>query len=377
MSVIATLAVFGVGYLARPIGGIFFGRMGDRLGRRPTLLVTIGMMGFSTFGLGLLPTYAVIGIFAPLLLLVLRLCQGFAAGGEVIGAATYANESSTPGRRGLYSAATPAGAVLGIALAPILIGTCTALVGVEQMAVWGWRLPFLAALFLTIGVLFFRLRIEDSPEYLTLVREKKLAAAPLREAFKSHKLSIVLVIVLATSTFYMGYAFNIYMPVYFTTVVGLSKTVVPWLVSIVMLISVPFVILGGLAVDRFGRKAVLTALLMANAVVVYPLMSVLGNSRSSVFAVGLAYLVLLILTNSATPAAYEAFSDLFPARVRYTAAAIGFNIGNVIGGGFGPYASAQLVGSTGDTRAPAYLVAAASVLGILAILVAPRRRLVH
>jgi len=218
-AILTSLLVFGVGFVARPLGGIVFGRIGDRRGRRFTLLFTVGLMGFATVLIGVIPGYASIGVWAPVLLVVARLAQGLSAGGEVIGAATYVIESSTPGRRGLFSSATPLGAVLGTALAPAVVGLCTVVLGAGTMAAWGWRVPFLISLPLTIGCLLFRLRIEESPEFADLVRHEDRAVAPVKEAIRGYWRQVILAGVLALVILFAGYTFNAYLPIYMTTVV--------------------------------------------------------------------------------------------------------------------------------------------------------------
>ncbi|MEU6701903.1 MFS transporter [Pseudonocardia sp. NPDC046786] len=372
-AVIASLAVFAVGFLSRPLGGIVFGRMGDRHGRRFTLLVTVVLMGVSTGALGLIPGYATIGIWAPILLVVVRLLQGFSAGGEVIGAATYVVESSTPGRRGLFASATPLGAVLGVAMAPVVVGVFTVALGSEAMAAGGWRFAFLVALPLTALCLYFRLRIEDSPEYLDLVERREVAHAPVREALQRHWRGVVAVMLLALSIFFVGYTLTAYMPVFLASTVGIAPATVNWLSAVVLLLAAPAVLLGGFSVDRYGRRAVMVAAFAVTCVVAFPAMTLMTGAGNSAFTVGLAYWVLLFSAYAAMPAAYKSFSDLFPTRIRYTAAAIGFNVGNVIGGGFGPYFTAQVTEWTGDSRSPALLLGLAAVIGIGTMLVITRK----
>lgn len=373
-AVIASFAVFAVGFLSRPLGGLVFGRMGDRHGRRFTLLVTVALMGLSTGALGLIPGHDAIGVWAPVLLVLVRLLQGFSAGGEVIGAATYVVESSTPGRRGLFASATPLGAVLGVALAPIVVGVFTAVLGSEAMAAGGWRFPFLVALPLTAICLFFRLRIEDSPEYLALVEKHDIAHAPVREALRYHWRGVVAVALLAVSIFFLGYTLTAYMPAFLTSTVGIASTTVNWLSATVLLLAAPAVLIGGFAVDRFGRRAVMVTAFGVTCVVVYPAMTLMTGAGNSAVTVAIAYWVLLFSAYIAMPAAYKSFSDLFPTRIRYTAAAIGFNVGNVIGGGFGPYFAAQLTEQTGDPRSPALLLGLAAVIGIGTMLVITRKK---
>lgn len=373
VSVLATLGVYAVGFVARPLGGILFGRMGDVRGRQVTLVATIMLMGCATLVLGLVPTYETIGIVAPALVLLARIAQGIAAGGEVIGAATYALESSTPGRRGLYSSMTPLGSILGLAVAPVVIGLTTLAVGSEDMATWGWRIPFFVAFILTIGVLAFRLRIEDSIEFQKLEKAGAISKTPLREAWRNHKLTILLTVVMGTGTLYIVYAIPVYLPVYFTTATELSRASVPWITAAVMLASAPMVVIGGLCADRFGRTHFLVIMLLVLGGIGYPLFAVLSSGSVGVVQIALVYLFAMILTNLALAATYQAFSDVFPPRIRYTAAAIGYNVGNMIGAGFGPLVSTALIESTGNVRAPGFLLLGGAVLGIVGLLAVTRR----
>ncbi len=372
VSMLATLGVYAVGFAARPLGGIIFGRMGDRQGRRATLVATLVLMGAATLALGLVPTYATIGILAPIVVLCARVAQGIAAGGEVIGAATYALESSTPGRRGFYSSMTPFGSILGLVVAPVVIGLTTFAVGNEAMAVWGWRIPFIVAFVLTFGVLAFRLRIEDSVEFEELKQNNGVSKMPLREAWRDHKATIFLTIVMGAGTLYIVYAIPVYLPVYFGTATNLSQASIPWITATVMFVSAPFVVVGGIAADRFGRQSMLITMLLILGAIGYPLFVLLSSDTIGAVQLTLVYLVAMILSNLALAAAYQSFSDVFPARIRYTAAAIGYNMGNMIGAGLGPLLSSYLIETTGNVRSPGFLFALGAVLGIVGLVAVTR-----
>lgn len=146
---LATLAVFGVAYVARPFGGIFFGTLGDKVGRKSALVLSVILMGVASSVLGLLPTYAAVGVLAPILLVLVRLVQGFSAGGEIGGSATYIAESAPPNRRGMFGSFTPIGSTLGFSVAAAVVGMTTLIVGADNMAAWGWRIPFLISILLT------------------------------------------------------------------------------------------------------------------------------------------------------------------------------------------------------------------------------------
>lgn len=368
VSVVATLGVYGVGFLARPLGGLFFGRMGDRAGRRRTLVVTLALMGLATLSLGLIPTYETIGVFAPVLVILARILQGFAAGGEVMGAATYALESSSPGRRGLYSSLTPFGSYIGLFMATAVIGITNIIVGSAAMAAWGWRIPFFVGFVLTIALLMFRLRVEDSAEFTVLKKNNMIAKTPLRDTWRDHKLTILLTVLMGSGILYAAYSINTYVPVYLTTVTGLSRSEVPWMTAVVFLLASPAAIMGGLLADRFGRVRVLTIGLIAFGLSGIPVFAILADASFGIIGIGAVFFVAVVLGALLIAPAYQTFADIFPTRIRFTAAAIGFNLANMIGAGFGPLLSAEVIRSTGSPQAPGWMLLVAVAVGIAGLL---------
>ncbi|MFF3569284.1 MFS transporter [Nocardia jiangxiensis] len=369
VSVIATLGVYGAGFVARPIGGIVFGRIGDRIGRRTTLIITLTVMGLSTLSLGLIPTYGTIGVLAPILVVLARLAQGFGAGGEVMGAATYALESSSPGRRGLYSSMTPWGSYFGLGLATVLIGLTNAVVGHDAMADWGWRIPFIAAFVFTGFLLLFRLRLEDSGEFRALERENSRSRMPLREVVRDHGSIVILTIFMGTGILFVSYTINTYVPVYLTTVTGLSSATTPWMVAIVMVLGGMFTPLGGMLADRFGRAPVIVTMLIIFCCLSMPLFAILSDKSAGIFEIGVVFFCATAAGALLIGPVYQAFADIYPVRIRYTAAALGFNIANMLGAGFGPLLSAEVIRSTGDPSAPGWMMSVASVAGGVGLLV--------
>ena len=374
VAILASLMVFAAGFVARPLGGIFFGRMGDRRGRRRTLVVTVAGMGASTCAMGLLPTHAQVGVVAPILLVVVRLVQGFCAGGEIMGAATYVAESGSARRHGLFSSAAPVGAAAGIAFAPAVVGLAAVLLPGTTIGEWGWRIPLLLSLPMTIATLLYRLRLEDSPVFQQLAAREELPNAPFRETLRLHWRAVLRVAALAISINLAGYTLNTYIPLYLQTVVKLPAGSVYWLAAITLTLALPATVLSGYAIDRFGRNRVMVSSLAACAVLAYPAMVVMGNAASTVVAVGALYWLLLCAVQAASTPAYVAFVGLFPARVRYTGAAIGYNVGTIAGGGFAPYAAAQLTTVTGNSQSPALLIGGAALIGILTIVTSPSTR---
>lgn len=366
-SVLASFGVFAVGYIARPFGGLFFGHFGDRHGRRSALLVTVVGMGGSTTVMGLLPTYAQVGVAAPILLVLVRMVQGFSTGGETSGAATLVAESNTR-RHGLRQAAVPSGASLGSAAAPAVVGATTAIVGHETMAAWGWRLPLVFSAVLTVALVIYRLKIDESREFTSLVREHNLAGGPLVDVLRLHWPRVVGVALLALATGVPQAILLSYMNVYLIRNSGLSASSVYWASAIAIALSIGGYFLGGHLVDRWGPGVALTTGLLGLAVCVYPAMAaMIGNG--SVLVVTVLYTVILVFTATATTPVWAVATRAFPTALRFSGVATGTNVGSTLGQGFGPVLATALASGTGLAQAPAILIVCMAVVGIVVGLV--------
>ena len=369
--VLASLLVLGAGFLTRPLGGLFFGRIGDRRGRRYALVLTITMMGAATFAIGVLPTFQQWGVLAPTLLVAARLVQGFSAGGELMGSATFVAEHSSPRNRGLFNSVTPLGFALGAVLAPAVVGLTASVVAAEQMAAWGWRIPLLLSLPFAIVCLLFRLWIDDSPAFRRVAERQQIPTAPVREMVRSHWPALLRVIAIAIVASLIGNVVGGYLPVFMQRDAGFTPGTTALTAAVAATLGLPFLLLTGLVVDRIGRRAAMVTLLVYSAVIVFPALLVIKASAGVIAVVVLAQLSLSIAGGATSVPAYSVYTGLFPARVRYTGAAVGFGIGTAIGGGFGPYLAGLLAAATGNPYAPALLVAAGAVLGIAVITTAP------
>ncbi|MCX0272804.1 MFS transporter [Nocardia zapadnayensis] len=372
VATLGALLVFASAYLVRPLGGIAFGWIGDRAGRRTALTATVLLMGFASVVIGLLPTYASIGIFAPILLVLLRLLQGFSAGGELVGALTLVAESATPRRRGLMSSLTPAGSSLGFALATGVVGATAFFVGQDAMEAWGWRIPFLLCLPLTVICLLVRVGLDESPEFERVDRQTTEGRRPVREVLRDHKAALVVVTVLAFALNTTGYVGLTYVAGFLRDVHGFSTAMASTLSAIVIAVScVVGMPLGGILTDRFGRRAVCICATATMAVLALP-MFLLMQSTSDTLTIGGAYLVIMVLNGIQTVAGFSLYTSIFPTRVRYTGTAIGHNLGLIVGGGFTPYIAAQLVLWSGQPVAPALWMIAGSIVGIIAVAASAR-----
>nr|WP_235026567.1 MFS transporter [Dietzia lutea] len=365
-SILSTLAVFGVAYVARPIGGIFFGRLGDRVGRRTALIASVVAMGVASTILGLLPTHAAIGVFAPILLVLVRLTQGFSAGGEIGGAATYIAETVPAHKRGLFGSFTPIGSTLGFAVAAAVVGAVTLGVGQENMAEWGWRIPFLIALPLAVVCLVIRMKLEDTPEFEAMAEKGELAKSPLLDVVRNNPWSVAKVVGVAIAMNGSGYIALTYFSVYLTNDLGFDRNAVSWTSAIAIALACLTFPISGALTDRFGRKPVLIAGYLSYIILAVPAFMVLG-ATGSIVVVGLVYFVYMVLNGVVQVPAFPLFTELFGRRVRYTGVALGFNIGTIIAGGTAPYFAAQLVAWTGSGMAPAYWVIGVCLIGLVTV----------
>ncbi|HKU15127.1 MAG TPA: MFS transporter [Steroidobacteraceae bacterium] len=360
-----TLGIFAGAFVVRPIGGVFFGWLGDKHGRTAALLVTILGMGCATALMGALPTYATAGILAPLMLLVLRLMQGFFAGGEVTGAATYIAECSPTNRRGFFGALNPAAATLGLTVATAVAAITATAFGTDNMASWAWRVPFLISVPLILLCYWARTTIEDSPKFKEIARQHKLPKAPLREIIRNHRPGLLKVIAIGFAQNATGYVCLVYLNIHLTNTLGYDKISVFWLISAVSFLAVLLKPLFGAVSDRVGRKPMLV-LGFAGYMVIAP-------ATMYVASLGSFTLVIIAVTISILPfsvvqaVGYPLYAELFPTRVRYSGVSLGFNIATIVGAGTASYIAAWLTAVTGNPMAPAGYVVIAALIGLLTV----------
>lgn len=364
-SLLATLAVFGSAFVMRPLGGIVLGRLGDRIGRKPVLITTVVGMGTATAVVGLLPTAGSIGLLAPLALLLVRLAQGFFAGGEVTGSATYLSEAAPRGRRGFFGAFTPVGVALGGGAAALVAGLTTTLLDDEQLRDFGWRIPFLLALPLIAITLAARSKLEDSHAFIDETTKDAPAKSPLREVLTEHTAAVFKVIVLSIGSNTGYWVGLIFMNIYLTTYLGYPKSNTFWIMGgISLFVATLMPIFGGLS-DRFGRKRIITVGFLGYAILVLPTM-ILMDHGSFALAVG-AMVVLALPMPIVQSVTYPTYAEQFPTRVRYTGLSFAFNIGTIVGGGLTPYLATWLISKTDNLLAPGFLLMIAVVAALLTL----------
>jgi MFS transporter, MHS family, proline/betaine transporter len=365
-ALLSTLAVFGSSFLVRPLGGILLGRLGDRIGRRSVLLLTVIGMGSATAATGLLPTHGSVGLLAPAALLVVRLLQGFFAGGEVTGSAAYVAESAPAGRRGFFGGFTPMGVAMGGALAATVAGIVSGLLTHAQVSEWGWRIPFLCSIPLIVLSVVMRRKIEESEAFVNATKGRKVVKAPLREVLAHHFPAVAKVVGISfgqNAGYWVGLVF---MNIYLTKNLGYDQTSVYWIIMVVNLgmgLLMPFC--GGLS-DRLGRKSVITIGFIGYMVLVLPMMILMN--QHNIWLAFLAMIIAAIPLPIVQSVGYPTYAEQFPTPVRYTGLSLSFNIGTILGGGLTPYLATWLISSTGSLLAPGWLLVAASVVSLLTLL---------
>jgi MFS family permease len=351
-ALLASLATFGAGFGVRPLGALVFGRIGDLVGRKYTFLVTIVTMGLSTALIGFLPTYAAVGLAAPILLVSLRLVQGLALGGEYGGAATYVAEHVPDARRGYYTSFIQTTATLGFFLSLGVIGTCRVVLGADAFRSWGWRLPFMAS-FVLLGVsLYIRLKMQESPLFARLKAEGRVSTNPLKESFVNPRNRRFVLLALFGATAGQGvvwYTGQFYALTFLQKPLNLDWKVAYILVSVALALGTPFFIVFGRLSDRIGRKRIMLAgcllaaltyvpLFMALKAVVNPGMAPAVASLplgAASAAVAILFVQMLYVTMVYGPiAAY--LVELFPTSIRYTSMSLPYHLGNGWFGGFLP-----------------------------------------
>lgn len=360
-----TFAIFAAAFFMRPLGGFFFGPLGDRIGRQKVLAVVILLMSAATLCIGLLPTYDAIGVAAPVLLLVLRCLQGFSAGGEYGGGAVYLAEFASDARRGLTVTFMAWSGVVGFLLGSVTVTVLQALLSAEAMDSYGWRIPFLIAAPLGLVGLYIRLRLGDTPHFAELAESDETAESPLREAVATSWRQILQVIGLFI-VFNIGYyVVFTFLPTYFIKTLNFSKS--QSFVSITLACVVALVLILPLAAlsDRIGRRPLLIGAAVAFMLLGYPLF-LLMTSGSLVAAVA-GHCMLAAIESVYISCAVSAGVELFATRVRFSGFSVGYNLCVAVFGGTTPYVVTWLTATTGNPIAPAFYLMAAAAVSLAAV----------
>jgi len=338
---LAAFATFGVGFLARPFGGLFFGHFGDRLGRKPMLVITLLLVGVGTFLIGLLPTYATAGVWAPAALVLLRLTQGFGAGAEYGGAVILAVEYAPAGKRGMYGSWAPMGVVFG----NLMAGAAFALANLrprDQLLAWGWRLPFLVSIALVGLGLYIRARVAETPVFSEVARQREPLRLPGLEAIRRHPRSFLVVIGARMAENGLGYLFPVFGLSYIVATLHLPRSVALLGILLAQGVSLGTIPLFSWFSDRVGRRPVYIFGALFSAVFAFPFFWLVGTGSQTLIVLAFIGAIAVGVGAMFGPqAAY--FTELFGPRIRYSGFAFARELGSVLAGGPAPFLSGLLV----------------------------------
>ncbi|BAP46256.1 MFS transporter [Pseudomonas sp. 21LCFQ010] len=369
VALLKTFAVFAVAFAFRPLGGIFFGMLGDRIGRKRTLAMTILLMAAATTLIGILPTYASIGVMAPILLTLIRCAQGFSAGGEYAGACAYVMEHAPTDKRAWYGSFLPVSTFSAFATAAVVAYALEATLSSQTMQSWGWRLPFLIAAPMGLIGLYLRSRLAETPAFQAVSDEHAVAHSPLKETLRHHARPILCLGAFVSLTALSFYMFTTYFATYLQVAGGLTRATSLLVALIALLFAALICPLAGAFSDKVGRRKTIATTCALLIVVVLPafLMASSGSFAASVLGVMLLA-VGAVLSGVVTAAL---LSEVFPTRTRYTASAITYNMAYTLFGGTAPLVATWLISTTGSNLSPAFYLVAVSLLALMGGLALP------
>ena len=372
VAVMSTFGVFALSFLVRPIGALFWGNMGDKKGRKWALSISILLMSGATFLIGCLPTYAMIGVGAPLLLLLLRMVQSFSAAGEYAGAATFIAEYAPTNHRGFYCSMVPASTAAGLLVGSLFATAMFNIWGADSQFVteWGWRIPFWLAGPLGYITHYIREHLEDSPVYEQMQNDLKAKGLkgedkPMRTLIRKHFRRLVISFGACVLNAVGFYAVLTYLPNYLETTLNYDPASASIITNIVLVVYIGFIFLSGRISDRLGRKKMLVAACVGFIVLTIPAFMLLSTMNFAIILVVELVMCLLLTINDGTLSSY--LNETFPTDVRYSGFALSFNLANAIFGGSASYISFWLISMTGNNIAPAFYMVFIAVIALVAM----------
>jgi MHS family shikimate/dehydroshikimate transporter-like MFS transporter len=366
-------ATFAIGFIVRPLGGAIWGHFGDKLGRRPVLIFALMLMGLATFSIGLLPTYAKVGSLAPLALLLLRILQGIALGGEWGGAVLMAYEHADENNRARYSSFPQVGLALGLCLSTAIIAALSNVMSASAFLEWGWRIPFLLSLFLLAAGVFIRLKVLETPKFVDVKVRLAVSNAPIAELFKTQKLTVLLSWV---ANLIMGVVFATY-AVYaipMLTRFGYARGQVLWWISIAGLMLVFTIPCAAALADRYGRRRVYFWGALMNSAAAFPSFWIMRNSGSPILTALTIIISFGVLWAPLYGPLAALYCELFETRLRYTGISVAYQIGAVFSVSLTPLVATAFSALSNDGIGPiAAYTAAAGVLSALSVVLMSKR----
>lgn len=365
---LGAFAVFAVSFFIRPLGGILWGTYGDRHGRRNALSLSILIMSFSTFAIALLPSYSMVGLWAPVLLLLVRIVQGFSASGEYAGAASFLTEYAPAHQRGIYACLVPASTATGLLLGSLFAAGLHHFLDTESLQSWGWRIPFVLALPLGFIGRYIRLRLEDTPKFRELEDSHQVVKTPLRELFTEHRRSMLIGFGVACLNAVAFYVILSYMPTYLAEQIHILPSEAFLAETLSLICYVGLIFFSGWISDHVGRKTMLLIAGVLFVVLSVPLFELFGTMGFMGILAAQIVFGAMLTVNDGTLACFLA--EIFPTNVRYTGFAFTFNMANAIFGGTAPFICTWLIQITGNKLAPAWYLVAISLVACVAMLAA-------
>ncbi|WP_158741876.1 MFS transporter [Acidisphaera sp. L21] len=367
VSILSSFATYGVGFFMRPVGALVIGSYGDRYGRRAALIFTVTMMAIATGLTGLVPSYDTAGIFAPIMLVLCRLAQGFSTGGEWGGAASFMVEYAPANRRGFFGSLQQVSTGLGQLLSITMAFTLSSLLDAAQLGDWGWRVAFLFGLLLAPVGHYLRSRVAETPVFRRDATTQTVMHSPVREAFGSYGGRMFLAFGITIIWTVGSYVFFTFMPTYASQQLGISSRAALGSTALAAVLNICCLPLVGALSDRIGRKIPLMLSAVGYLLLSYPLFAMVVSERSftALLTAQIIGSLLYALINGVGSAM---MCELFPTRVRYTALSVGYNGAVMVFGGFAPFIATYLTRATGQLVAPSYYVVACAAVSILFIL---------
>ena len=377
VAMLQTFGVFALSFVLRPVGALFWGNFGDKKGRKGALAISIMFMSGASFLIGCLPSYAKVGILAPILLLLLRMVQGFSASGEYAGAATFLGEYAPTKKRGIYCSLIPASTAIGLLAGSTLATFMTASLSSEVLTAWGWRIPFLMAGPLGLVVHYIRTKLADSPVYASMseaLENKQQVASgtvskqtsPLRELFQHHAKALLISFGACVLNAVGFYTVLTYLPTYLSDIVGLASAQSSTITTICLVLYVALVFGMGHISDKFGRKKVLIGACAAFILLTVPAFLVLNTAQFWLVLIVELAMCATLTANDGTLSSY--LTETFPTSVRFTGFAFSFNLANAIFGGTAPFIATWLIYTTGSSIAPAWYMVAVAAVALVAMI---------
>jgi MFS family permease len=391
VNLLKTFATFGAGFAARPFGALVFGRIGDLVGRKYAFLVTLLIMGGATTMIGLLPTYNQIGIWAPIILVTIRILQGLALGGEYGGAAVYVAEHVPDNKRGFYTSFIQTTATLGLFVSLAVVLTVRSLLPTEAFNTWGWRIPFLLSIFLVGVSVYIRSKMKESPLFAKLKSEGKTSKAPIKDSMgntRNWKIMLTVLLGATAGQAVIWYTAQFYVNEWMKTALHMNATTVETIMVVALLLGLPLFIVFGALSDRIGRKKVMMAGNLLGALAIYPIFQAIARyagpatqttnaagkviqvaTNPNVVMITLLVWVMLIFVGMVYGPIAAFLVEAFPAKIRYTSVSLPYHVGNGYFGGWLPFIATAVVARTGNIYAglwwPVGIAALTFIIGMI------------